>query len=81
MGKPKHPLRLFRERSDLTLDQLADRIAALTGFRPSKAKLSRIETGEQPVSADIIPALRTITGLGLEELRPDLAPASKEVAA
>ena len=80
MGTPLHPVRAYRGREKITLDQLADRIAVQTGARPSKAKLSRIETGKQPVSIDLVAALRTITGLSAEELRPDLAPISEEVA-
>ena len=47
----EHPLRSLRKRADLTLDQVAD----ITGI--SKASLSRIETGEQKPSFDVIRTL------------------------
>jgi transcriptional regulator with XRE-family HTH domain len=75
MTKPQHPLKTWRLGQSLTLDQLCNRIEAVTGYRPSKATLSRIETGDQPVSENLIPVLRTLTGLSIDELRPDLAPA------
>lgn len=74
MDQPLHPVRDYRQKAGLTLDQLAERIEALTGSRPSKAKLSRIETREQPVSDDLIAPLRAITGLSVDELRPDFVP-------
>jgi hypothetical protein len=55
------------------LDKLADRIAEEGCERPSTAKLSRIETGKQPVATDILDPLEKITGIPAKELRPDLA--------
>lgn len=60
-----------------TLDEFADKVAELAPNRPSVAKLSRIETGEQPVPEDILPAVATITEIPLSELRPDLAERAK----
>lgn len=64
-----------------SLDRLADLIADQGCERPSIAKLSRIETGQQPVPRDILPALSEITGLAPEELRPDWAGAFKKTEA
>jgi transcriptional regulator with XRE-family HTH domain len=47
----EHPFRSLRKRIDLTLDQVAE----ITGV--SKASLSRIETGEQCPSFDVIRTL------------------------
>lgn len=47
----EHPLRILRKRADFSLDRLADE----TGI--SKASLSRIETGEQHPSFEVIRAL------------------------
>lgn len=57
----------------MSLDQLADRIKKLSRKRPSTAKLSRIETGIQPVPLDILEPLAKITGIPTRDLRPDLA--------
>lgn len=73
-----HPIRQFRKDSGLSLDDLAKRIEDLTGARPSVARLSRIETGHQPVSIDLIAPLRTITGMSAEDLRPDLVPTAPQ---
>lgn len=66
-------IRAYRAREGLSLDKLADRIADEGGERPSAAKLSRIETGKQPVATDILKSLEKITGMAARELRPDLA--------
>lgn len=52
---------------------MADRIRQTGCKRPSTAKLSRIETGQQPPPLDILEALVTITGLTPGDLRPDIA--------
>lgn len=49
----EHPLRVARRRADLTLDRLSE----LTGI--SKATLSRVETGHQKPSFDIMRTLIT----------------------
>lgn len=68
-------IRAFRKsyEPELSLDGLADRIKRLSRKRPSVAKLSRIETGKQPVPLDIIKPLEKITGIPARQLRPDLA--------
>jgi transcriptional regulator with XRE-family HTH domain len=47
-------LREWREEAGLTQDQLADRIETLSGYRMSKAQISRIELGKQPYSQDFL---------------------------
>lgn len=72
-------IRAARETAGLrTLDQFADRIRDSGCARPSVAKLSRIETGDQPVALDILPVISTLTGMAPAELRPDLAEAMKQ---
>lgn len=68
-------IRAWRESAQpkISLDDLADKLKRLTRKRPSTAKLSRIETGKQPVPQDIIQPLAKITGIPAKELRPDLA--------
>lgn len=56
-----------------SLDQLADGIRDSGCDRPSVAKLSRIETGDQPVTLDILPILSELTGIAPWDLRPDVA--------
>jgi transcriptional regulator with XRE-family HTH domain len=82
MGKQQtNPIRAFRTNSDMSLDQLADAIAKISGDRPSKAKLSRIETNKQPVPLDMLFAISKITGISRKKLRPDVAKLMEEVAA
>jgi transcriptional regulator with XRE-family HTH domain len=72
--EPKKPGELIREfRGKQSLDQFADRFEQAGFQRPSIAKLSRIETGIQPVPLDLLPAIGSITGIPPEELRPDVA--------
>lgn len=71
--KPGGLIRSFRKEADLSLEEFADRIREEGCERPSVAKLSRIETDEQPVSLDILAALARITGRTAAELRPDIA--------
>ena len=68
-------IRAFRASCDpkMSLDQLAERIKKVSRKRPSAAKLSRIETGIQPVPLDILDPLVRITGIPANKLRPDLA--------
>lgn len=56
-----------------TLDALADRLTIYGCDKPSLAKLSRIESGIQPVPLDILPALSAVIGVPASRLRPDLA--------
>lgn len=65
-------LRARRERAGYSLDDLADRIE-LTGVdRPSTAKLSRIETGIQPVPTNLLEPLVMVARIPARMLRPDL---------
>lgn len=66
-------IRAYRHGQRLSLEKLADMIAEDSGERPSTAKLSRIETGKQPVATDILESLEKITGIPAKDMRPDLA--------
>lgn len=66
-------VRAYRVRADLSLDDLADMVHKLGYDRPSIAKLSRIETGLQPVPDTFLAPLVTATGIPARMLRPDLA--------
>ena len=66
-------IRAYRKREKLSLDGLADRVRDSGNERPSTAKLSRIETGEQPLPVELVPIIEQITGIPAKELRPDLA--------
>lgn len=71
---PGERIRRFRLEQKKSLDWLAKEIAGITGgATPSKAKISRLETGEQPIPLDVIPAIEKLTGIPAAELRPDLA--------
>jgi transcriptional regulator with XRE-family HTH domain len=50
-----HPLKLWREKRGLTLDELAERVGS------SKATLSRIESGKQTPSLGLIGRLKEAT--------------------
>ena len=66
-------VRAFRKQADISLDDLAERIKAAGCRRPpSAAKLSRIETGLQPVTLDILPFLAKATRISARALRPDV---------
>lgn len=77
---PGERVRACRVGAKLNLEEFADRIRDLGFDRPSTAKLSRIETGVQPVSLDILPALSELTGIPRRQLRPDLAERLNEAA-
>lgn len=66
-------VRAYRERAKLSLDDLAEKLHKTGCDRPSIAKLSRIETGVQPVPLDILEPLVTVTSIPARMLRPDLA--------
>jgi len=74
---PGARVRAFRDERDISLDEMADMIAAEGVKRPSAAKLSRIER-IQPIALDILPAISKITGIPREELRPELAEVLRE---
>ena len=52
----KHPLRTYRERSRQSLEELAKECGT------TRATLSRIETGRQNPSLDLMDRIRTATG-------------------
>jgi transcriptional regulator with XRE-family HTH domain len=69
-------VRAYRERAGWGQEDLCDEIKRRgpRGLkRPSAAKLSRIETGLQPVPIDILETLADVTEIPAAELRPDLA--------
>jgi transcriptional regulator with XRE-family HTH domain len=67
------PLRKWRNDARLNLEQVCDRFAELGFERPSTAKLSRIETGEQNAPLAMIPQFEVITGLAAKDLFPEIA--------
>jgi transcriptional regulator with XRE-family HTH domain len=73
-------LRYARVERGFSLEKLADYLAKSAGSRPSIAKLSRIETGLQPVPIDILPGLAALTGIPKSDLRPDLIALMREAA-
>ena len=73
-------IRAYRAREGFSLEKMADMIAGEGCEKPSTAKLSRIETGLQPVAADVLPAISKLTGISRRDLRPDLAEIMREVA-
>lgn len=69
MDASLHPVRAYRfaRKPPVTLGDLARRL------RTTKANLSRIETGKQELSVDMLPKLMAATGIAARDLRPDLA--------
>ena len=67
MTKGAKAIRAYREREDVSLAELAARV------RVSKATLSRIENGLQPITLDVLPKLSDATRIPPRDLRPDLA--------
>jgi transcriptional regulator with XRE-family HTH domain len=69
MDEPVHPLRAFRlrQRPAMSLSVLAARTAT------TKATISRIETGKQKITEDLLGKLVAGTGIPARVLRPDLA--------
>jgi hypothetical protein len=77
---PNHPgllVRAWRLRQDpiVTLRDLAARFDKM-----SAGNLSRIETGHQPITDDLLPEFVALTGIPARELRPDLAHLFEEAA-
>lgn len=66
-------VRKYRSDNGLSLVDLAEQLQREGCARPSEAKLSRIETGKQPVSKDLVRPLSKITGIPAKDMRPDLA--------
>jgi transcriptional regulator with XRE-family HTH domain len=64
-----HPVRAFRLEQSPPLAQTA--LARRLGT--TKPNLSRIETGKQRISDDLLPKLVAVTGIPAALLRPDLA--------
>lgn len=69
---PNHPgllVRAWRLRQEpvVTVAELATRLDMSTG------NLSRIETGQQPITDGLLPKIVAETGIPARELRPDLA--------
>ena len=67
MEKADHPIRAFRKREKVSLQELGERV------NRSKATLSRIESGKQSVPEDLLKPLADATGIAPADLRPDLA--------
>lgn len=68
----ENALKLYRQRNDLSLDEIADRLGC------SKATVSRLENGKQNVSSDLLLKICEVTG---QEVTPnDLLLKSVEVA-
>jgi transcriptional regulator with XRE-family HTH domain len=69
MDASVHPVRAYRlaKKPHVKLEDLAQRIGT------TKANLSRIETGKQKLSEDLLPKLVAETGISASRLRPDLA--------
>lgn len=65
-GTAEHPIREYRARAGISLDALAKRVGT------SKATLSRVEAGKQPVSQKLLPKIAEETGIPRRDLRPDL---------
>lgn len=68
MTQNLHPLRVWRMRRDMTLDDLARQVG-VTG-----PLISRIELGRDPPSAKLAVRINKATGVALFHLRPDLWP-------
>lgn len=64
-----HPIRLYRQAQTpvVTLATLAEQVGI------SKANLSRIETGDQELTASLAKKLSDVTGIPMRVLCPDLA--------
>lgn len=69
MDASVHPVRAYRlaKKPHVKLEDLAERVGT------TKANLSRIETGKQKLSEDLLPKLMAETGISADKLRPDLA--------
>lgn len=64
-----HPIRQFRTEKDMSLAALAEKVGR------TKTQLSRWETGQRRIPAELVPKLSTLTGIPPHELRPDIYPA------
>jgi transcriptional regulator with XRE-family HTH domain len=75
MPGPPNPLRHYRLRAGLTLEELADRVDR------HKSTLSRIENGQAELSRELLPKLADALGIPPRKLAPDLADLMKRPAA
>lgn len=67
MQETVHPLKAYRKRTKTSLQALGGMIGR------SKATLSRIERGKQPITEELLKPLSDATGIPAADLRPDLA--------
>lgn len=70
-----HPLQLYREANNLTLEAVAG------SLKVSTATISRIENDKQKVTAEMAIAIESATAIPRHELRPDLWPPANAEAA
>jgi transcriptional regulator with XRE-family HTH domain len=61
------PLRAYREREDITQQQLAELLGV------SKAAVSRWESGARKINEHLLSTVERVTGIPARKLRPDLA--------
>lgn len=79
---PHGSLRVIRTVAGLSLDELAERIGAITGTAPSRGTLSAIESGARGASIDLLEAMSEAFGLEPGSITTDYRPRVKrEVAA
>lgn len=64
--KAIHPLRAYRERNNLSQEQLGSLL------RRDRITIHRWETGKRKPDAQDIAAIRKLTGISARDLRPDL---------
>ncbi|AUV61603.1 Cro protein [Gordonia phage Clark] len=62
-----------------TLDDIADRVEAITGDRPTKGALSAIESGLRGISSELLDALNEAYGFPSGTITTDYAPRSAAV--
>lgn len=81
---PHVPLGVLRRVSGLTLDEVCDLVAEVTGDRPTKGALSAIENGHRGASAQLIAGLEHAYQLPAGSIsttyEPRQTPAVSEVA-
>lgn len=73
----EHPLRTYRVARNLSIDALAAKVGA------SKSTISRVETGDQRPSFDLLQRLLKETGISADDFLafdPRPAPASEHAA-
>lgn len=80
MRKTETKIRKWRRDNKFSLDHVCNLIAERGLKRPSAAKVSRIEWG-QNAPLDMLPVLEAMTGIPAKEIRPDLAEKFEKVFA